>query len=207
MNTQLVKSIGSLGIASGVPDEDAQDVGRGMAPVPTASIKRKSYVEAIKNRDYVPPEDLKNCPRSAHFIVWCVVNYPKEVLEWRWVYAAITHCTKAQPSESREVRLLQGRANDIGKVMLKKYRVTIHTDLGGYVRGAYDDGDAADTALRKKQQRYESAQRSMIEVAQVIDPAKIKNKALAAWVVKVRSSIRSLESTVQKLLPPPKKMT
>jgi hypothetical protein len=90
--------------------------------------------------------------------------------------------------------------------MLEKYTVPTH-NIPGFIRAAHNDEDAADTALRKKVRSYESAQRAMVKVATIIDPSKIKDKTLAVWTSKVRSLLNSVETTIEKLLPPPKKVS
>ena len=194
----------SGGVASSVPNANSI-LAKGTAPVLQAKNQRKSPIDAVKSGDYTAPTGLSRNQRAAHFIVWCGINYPDEMLEWRWIYAAINGYVKAPTRESRDVQLLQQGSSAISKITLEKYQVPTH-NVPGFIRAAYNDGDAADTALRRKVQRYESAQKSMESVAKVIDPSKIKDKALATWAAKVRGLLSSVEATTKKLLPPaPKK--
>jgi len=202
---QLIKSTPSSGgVAGAVPNGDTTILVKGTAPVLPTKNKRKSYIDAVKSSDYGAPQGLSRNQRAAHFIVWCGLNYPTEMLEWRWIYTAINGYVKAPTRESRDVQLLQQGSSAISKMTLEKYEVPTH-NVPGFIRAAHNDGDAADTALRKKVQRYESAQIALAKVARIIDPSKIRDKGLAAWTAKVRGLLASVETTTKKLLPPPPK--
>jgi hypothetical protein len=141
----------------------------------------------------------------AHALWWKRNKSPGAVIPYIDLAKAVYGPRRLAASEIETVKAACGRAR---WVMLAKYKCSTITVGGVGIRATTGDEDAAIHELPGRQRRAESAVSSLAASVAVVDPSKIKNAALKAYVVDVKGKSTVLEghlARMRALLPVPEK--
>ncbi len=154
--------------------------------------------------EYRAPDAMAKCHRLAHFLDWFARKQPKVPIAANLIYRAITGIPRTPRMETPEVDAVKSGMSRAREILKEQYRRGLVSERGLGFRATVDDEDTANTQLRRDARRLVSAHRGMESTAKIVDPAKVKNAELRAWVTKaVNPLLKVLDEgdRIHRLLP------
>jgi hypothetical protein len=152
-------------------------------------------------------DDKWSIPRRiAEFLIWADGQQAMGFVSYPLVTRAVYNLGSKGKIGDDLVDGVRRRITAVNKLLHREYGRGVITDPKVGVRVSHDDEDTANTVLRRRMARLASAKRAVVDTVSIIDPKKIANKALRAYVERdAREIVATLTSPKfeQKLLPPP----
>lgn len=151
-------------------------------------------------------DDKWSVPRRiAEFLVWVDGEQPMGFVTYAMVARAVYALGSKGKVGDDIVEGIRRRIPSVNKLLHREYGRGIITDPRVGVRASHDDEDAANIVLRRRMSRLTSAKRAVVDTMHIIDPKKIQNKALRAYVERDARAVMNVLTSPdfeKRLLPP-----
>jgi len=175
-------------------------------PNDTTKAKRAPRLTSVlaSVSEYKAPDAMPKCHRMAHFFDWFARKHPKVPVPANVVYRAITGIPRTPRMDAPEVEAVLGGMSAARSILKEQYRRGLVSERGLGFRATTDDEDTANTQMRRDARRLVSAHKALDATAAIVDPAKVKNPELRAWVSKaVNPLLKALNEgdRIHRLLP------
>lgn len=142
--------------------------------------------------------------RVAYYLNWAANEAPHQYQPFNEIVSQINAYGKLPRMNNDEVEAVRGGMHTVRKILQQQYDRDLDV-AGGGARATVDDQDTAAVVLPKKMKRLRSARNGVIATHGLIDPNKIKNPAIKAYLTKSVSAVVKMIGTddfEKKLLPP-----
>lgn len=136
--------------------------------------------------------------RAAHFFDWGAQKYPYRHWPWNLMYKAITGHGRIMQPDSTEVRAMRERSAAVRKVLRERYGRdlrTLYSVGASAARATVDDEDMLQESMTHAVRRLDSARRNVLQVNDLIDPKRVRDKRLQEYLAKsVAGIVRTLNA-------------
>jgi hypothetical protein len=160
-------------------------------------VKKTTDVKGILS-GYVPPEDNTVPKVIAHLADYCATRMPKQPIPWQWVVKICNGRKTLPPEDCTEVKNMKSRLARARVICREDFKRDILHIPGFGIRGTTDDEDMGRNPYVKAARRVVSSSKTFLQIKDLIDPTKIKDKELREYVTNGNAVSKLLE---QKILP------
>lgn len=175
---------------------------------------RRGRARSAVNAPTFPLEEMKaalgkrdgRSQRAAYYLNWAAEHFPYQYQPFNVILQQINGRRSLPRIDSQEVWAMRRSAATIRKILQREpYNRTLDV-AGNGARATVDDDDRAATSMPKSLKRLRSAKNATMAVHGLIDPTKVRDARLRAWLQSdVHDVVRAIGKAAfdKKLLPPP----
>lgn len=163
----------------------------------SAAFPWQAMKEALGKRD-------SRSQRIAYYLDWAAQTRKGQYEPYNEIAKAIDNRSSLPRMDSDHVKGVRRSIGAVRAVLQKRYQRDLDSAVGS-MRATVDDEDTASVALPKRMKRLRSAKNSLVATHQLIDPSKVKDARIKAYLQHdVRDIIKLVSSPDfdKKLLPP-----
>jgi len=150
------------------------------------------------------PDDTGLASRGASLLNYAAERKPGAPISWPMLTKKILGISKMPNADTKIVLDMRRRASQIRLVLERDYKRGLENIPGLGVYATFSDDNFAKTTLSRASIRHERSGRNLIEKRALVDPKKMKDKKMKAWVENDLSSVlTSHNDRLLKMLLPP----
>jgi hypothetical protein len=150
----------------------------------TVSEKKKPKTKPLDISGYKRRDGLTSAQGVANFLAWGRQMFPFQWWPWNMIHKAITGRAALARPDSAEVLLLRRTATRARQLLRRDHDCDLRTMRQIGARATVGSEDTAGESGPAAVKRMQSAQRNLIEVNDMVDPAEIKDPKLREFVTR-----------------------